>query len=278
MAWILALALLGAVNCDDVLVLDASTFDDTISKHRVVLVEFFAPWCGHCKQFAPEYAAAAQQLKHLQQIPLATVDATVETKIAEDHGVRGYPTLKLFVDGRSQEYTGGRTAQSIVTWTLKRAGEAVVRLDDVQSVQLFETQHRMAVIGVFTEDTDRDAFRAVATQVEDIMFGFSTSPQVIESYGLSGLRPPGIRIRFPFDQQIADFDGDVHSAAEIRAFVQMHRYPRVVPFEASTVAELFGDGRPILLLFRDSDPRGQVAEAEVSNAARSRCNVGISSS
>ena len=92
---------------DLVMVLTADNFTQVVSETDLMLIEFYAPWCGHCKRLAPEYTKAAKDLdKH--HIPLAKVDATQETSLAEKYGVSGYPTLKVMRGGKDYEYQGPR--------------------------------------------------------------------------------------------------------------------------------------------------------------------------
>ena len=99
---------------------------------------------------APEYAKAAQKLEEMKsEIKLAKVDATIEQELAEKHNVRGYPTLKFYRKGSVIEYNGGRQADDIVNWVLKKTGPAAKNLESVDDVKTFVDDHDVSVIGFF---------------------------------------------------------------------------------------------------------------------------------
>jgi len=106
-----------------VVVLGTDNFDETIEKNEFVFVEFYAPWCGHCKHLAPEYAQAAKTLKDEgSNVVVAKVDATQHEALGKKFDIKGYPTLKFFRNQVPSDYDGGRTAQDIVAFIRRKSG------------------------------------------------------------------------------------------------------------------------------------------------------------
>ncbi|KAM4521568.1 protein disulfide-isomerase A6 [Odontesthes bonariensis] len=102
----------------DVVELTDDNFDKMVlDSGEVWLVEFFAPWCGHCKNLEPEWAAAATAVKEQTKgkVHLGAVDATVHQGVSSRYGIRGFPTIKIFRKGEEPEdYQGGRSRGDII--------------------------------------------------------------------------------------------------------------------------------------------------------------------
>jgi len=100
--------------------LTESNFQESVmNSDDAWLVEFFAPWCGHCKNLAPHWEKAAKELEG--KVKLGAVDATVHGSLASKYGIKGYPTIKVFKSGPKSEpvdYEGGRTTDTIVKYAL----------------------------------------------------------------------------------------------------------------------------------------------------------------
>jgi len=81
------------------------------------MIEFYAPWCGHCKALEPEWNEAAASLKGM--IKMAKVDADTEKSLGSRFGVQGFPTIKYFNYGLpksasdAKSFEGGRNAKAI---------------------------------------------------------------------------------------------------------------------------------------------------------------------
>merc|ERR1712158_312158 len=247
----LASVALGAEVTKDegVAVLNVENFDEVIEGNEFVLVEFYAPWCGHCKALAPEYAKAAGILAEKEsKIVLAKLDATEEGAVAEKFEVRGYPTLKFFRNGKATEYGGGRTADTIVSWLEKKTGPPALALASVEEATAFVAGKDVAVIGVFADQTTdaAKAYLAAASSIDDIPFAITSSAEVAAEHKIEG---EAVLLLKTFDDGRAVLAEDITEAA-VAAFIAGESLPLVVDFNQETAQKIFsGDIKSHLLAF-----------------------------
>ena len=69
-------------------------------KENMWVVEYYAPWCGHCTKLKPEYMLLADSLSSVGGLKVAAVDATAHTTLASAAKVESYPTIKFVKKGR----------------------------------------------------------------------------------------------------------------------------------------------------------------------------------
>merc|ERR1719277_587434 len=118
MIWTLV-GLVGTVLGDytskgDVVVLTQSNFNEkVINSDELWVVEFYAPWCGHCKALEPEYKKFAKEMKGT--VNVGAVDMTQHQAVGAPYGIKGFPTIKFFGYNKNKptDYNGQRTADAL---------------------------------------------------------------------------------------------------------------------------------------------------------------------
>jgi len=108
-----------------VAVLTPDNFDAIVlDKSKTVFVEFYAPWCGHCKHLAPDWDKLGLAFQNEPNVVIAKVDADAHRSVGEKYGVTGFPTLKFFPAGNKEPeaYEAGRDLDTLVAQVNSRAG------------------------------------------------------------------------------------------------------------------------------------------------------------
>ncbi|KAK3680023.1 hypothetical protein LTR78_000400 [Recurvomyces mirabilis] len=137
-----------------------SNFDDVVlNSGKPSLVEFFAPWCGHCKTLAPIYDELAANYQFAQnKVNIAKVDADSEKELGRRFGVQGFPTLKWF-DGKSEtpeDYRGGRDLESLSKFIEEKTGlKGKAKKAEASKVEMLNDKTFKEMVGA-----DKDAIVA----------------------------------------------------------------------------------------------------------------------
>ncbi|KAG4972279.1 hypothetical protein AAZX31_13G307900 [Glycine max] len=243
------------VDEKDVVVLKEKNFTDAVKNNRFVMVEFYAPWCGHCQALAPEYAAAATELKG-EDVILAKVDATEENELAQQYDVQGFPTVHFFVDGIHKPYNGQRTKDAIVTWIRKKIGPGIYNLTTVEEAQRILTNETKVVLGFLNSlvGPESEELAAASRLEDDVNFYQTVNPDVAKLFHIDqDVKRPALILIKKEEEKLNHFDGKFEKSA-IADFVFSNKLPLVTIFTRESAPSVFEN--PIkkqLLLFATSN-------------------------
>lgn len=113
-------------NKGPVKVVVGKTFDEIVmDTNKDVLIEFYAPWCGHCKKLEPDYLALGKKYKGEKNLVIAKMDATANDVPNDSYKVEGFPTIYFAPSNSKHEpvkFEGGdRTLEGFTKFLEKHA-------------------------------------------------------------------------------------------------------------------------------------------------------------
>jgi protein disulfide-isomerase A1 len=241
---------------DGVLLLDNTNFDLAVEAHELLLVKFYAPWCGHCKKFAPVFADIATKLRAVQsaalpqsqaQVRLGKLDGTESVSIAERFEVKGYPKLKLFRNGRPEPYNGKRTADDVLGYLQKFQRAAVKEMKSVEEAVEFAGHSDAALLGFFDklEGLEWDNFQKAGKVHDEVRFAVTTSHKIISHFKVE--ETPTALLFKTFgegEEKLEKLTGKaIGDPRRLNRFVVANSMPTVIDFSVKDMRKFLGPGR-----------------------------------
>lgn len=237
-----------------IFILDEDNFAKALKQFKYLLVEFYAPWCLNCQDVAPEYGAAAKALFDFgSDVRLAKVDATEELDLADTYGVRAYPTMVLFKEGKLVTGTykiTGKKSEEIVSWVERKTGGSSAKtITSAEEITTLQEKVDILVVGFFKQRNSDSAsnFLKVADDIEDLTFAISTNQEY-------NLQTDTIVIFKKLEEKRVDLSGDL-TLDNIRDFIEVNRLPVVIQFNAVMAPKIFENKlkKHVLLMHRTDD-------------------------
>jgi protein disulfide-isomerase A1 len=249
-AFVLA-TLVAAEGASDVLDLKADTFESSVNPEPLILVEFFAPWCGHCKALAPHYEEAATALKD-KDIKIAKVDCVDQPELCQTHGVSGYPTLKVFRNGTPSDYTGPRKADGIISYMIKQSLPAVSEVT-AANLEEFQKADKLVAVAFLPSSTTAPASEFSATAEkhrDDYLFGVTTDEEAISA---AGVVAPAVVVYRNFDDFATTYPYPIASASvtDFEEWIKELSIPIIGEVNGDNYAMYASSPKPLAYLFVD---------------------------
>lgn len=245
--------------------LTSATFSKFLSENPLVLAEFFAPWCGHCKALGPEFSQAADDLVS-KNIKLAQIDCTEEGELCQEHGIRGYPTLKIFRGEDNQaEYEGPRKAEGIVQYMVKQSLPAVSLIDEAVELEQFIEEQTVPVIVETGSKLNETFYQLSESNRDEFSFVQTKSADFASKYGEDKI----LLFTKDFEEPIV-YSSDDESLETINEWLKVESLPYFGELDGSTYQKYTSANVPLAYLFYTTPEERESWKDAIVNLAKTR--------
>jgi len=200
---------------DDVIMADESNFQWLVlgsPKHSIV--EFFAPWCGHCKNLAPEYKKLATNLKGMINVVAVDADAPSGRALAQQFGIKGFPTLKFFNGDTHapEDYTGARSAAAMANFVLGKLQTKHIQKVTQKTFDSF-LKNKLPKVVLFTAKTETtNLYKALSYEFRGRMLlgeVHKDQKEVVDKFNIDKF-PSLVVIRDDDAEKVVPYEGALH--------------------------------------------------------------------
>ncbi|GFG24396.1 putative protein disulfide-isomerase DDB_G0275025 [Aspergillus udagawae] len=221
------------------------TYDQLIANSNYTsIVEFYAPWCGHCQNLKPAYEKAAKNLEGLAKVAAVNCDDDANKPLCGRMGVQGFPTLKIVTPSKKpgkpkvEDYQGARSAKAIVDAVVDRIPNHVKKVTDKDLNQWLSEDKEAPKAILFTEKGTTSALlKAVAIEfLGSIKVGRIRNKEsdAVEKFGVKEF--PTLVLVPGGDKEPIIYDGELKKQAIVE-FLSQVAAPNPDPVPASTEAK-----------------------------------------
>lgn len=278
---ILAVALtflVASASAEDeaVLVGTKDNFEEIISRDELILVKFYAPWCGHCKKMAGDFKEAAEELKG--KATLVDLDATEEKDIAQKYGIRGFPTLKLFSKGEViSDYKGGRTKDALIKYIERASLPSVVECADADAVAAFakdnkgKSQVYCAACDKMSAEYTKCSMSLRDSMPDSISFASVADAALLKELAGSDVAADSILL-VREDGSSEKFDG---KPEDLEDWVKLGSLPTFAELSRENAGVYTELNQPIFILFQDPEKKDKEVNEIVTSIASENRGAGV---
>ncbi|KAI1076202.1 thioredoxin-domain-containing protein [Whalleya microplaca] len=209
---------------------NAKNYDQLIARsNHTSVVEFYAPWCGHCQNLKPAYEKAAKNLDGLAKVAAVNCDDDENKQLCGMMGVKGFPTLKTVRPGKGkagkpvvEDYNGPRTAKGIVDAVVDKINNHVRRVADKDLDAFLAADNATAKAILFTEKGTTSALlKSLAIDFLDVVTVAQIRNKETKANELFGIKSYPTLILLPGgDKEGIVYDGEIKKDGMVKFLSQ----------------------------------------------------------
>ncbi|KAK6492318.1 protein disulfide-isomerase TMX3-like [Huso huso] len=243
-----------AAVCTAVVSAFVEELDDSFKDSRMGdtwIVDFYAPWCGHCKKLEPVWHEVGAEMRSSgSPVRVGKIDATAYSSVASELGVRGYPTIKLLKGDLAYNYRGPRTKDDIIEFANRVAGPVVRSLPSQQMFEHVQKRHNVLFLYVGGESPLKEKYIEVASELIVYTYFFSALEEVLPKHVTLQELPAVLVFKdgtyFVYDEYE---DGDLSS------WINKERFQGYLHIDGFTLYELEDTGKLVgIAVIDDKNP------------------------